>query len=127
MAASTWEGCSAPLAQDEAAEAYTPPRSARNNSASLSMPSKHRWHEPATLADRSTALPVPEAGRTPDSTTPSTVARSPSARRSRSRPTRSTTSARRATVISAAAPMPTMPATFGVPLRRSASCPPPTI
>ena len=43
MAASTWEGSWAPLAHDAPALADTPSRSSRNNSASLSMPSKQTW------------------------------------------------------------------------------------
>ena len=52
---------------------------------------------------------------------------SPSARRSRSAPTRSTVALRSSTVTARPRPWPTMPATLCVPLRRSRSCPPPTM
>jgi hypothetical protein len=52
MAARTWEGSSAPLAQDEAAEAQTPCRSSSTRSASLSTRSSSRWQLPATLPSR---------------------------------------------------------------------------
>src|SRR5579884_1356495 len=114
MANSTWLGSSAPLAHADPAEAATPASSRRKRSASLSTPGMRRWQ-----------LPAPLSARAPVSTAPGTPATSPSASRSRSRPTRATVSDRWATVAVAAAAMPTMPATLWVPLRRPRSWPPP--
>ena len=118
MAASTWDGSTAPLAQDDAAEAATPASSSRKSRASLSTPGEAQVGSPAARPARSPRDAglhrVGDGGQQP-------VGQAVAKRRDPGRGPRSPVGGQAA----AAAAMATMPATFWVPLRRSRSWPPP--
>ena len=111
------------MAHEDAAEAATPSWSRRNRTSSAATPGRHRWRCPGRTWDRS--CPGPTTVSTTPGARGASAARRPEARRSRRAATRVARSTRCSATRRAATPKPTMPGTFGVPLRRPRSWPPP--